>query len=103
MPTIQLDGLKPVANTIAGRNSLIKSFVEGASLGSKSCGELITIECLRELYNFGPSNTSVAGNEMGIGEWADYLYEADLPTFFKNFVSDSLLKHRPKSKMTNPS
>ena len=89
MPTIQLDGLKPVANlnqdlTVAAR------FPNGAKLGSEPCGTLITIDCLRKLYNFPASNTSAEGNQMGIGEWADYLYEPDLPTFYQNFTSPQI-------------
>ena len=68
MPTIQLDGLKPVANL----DPLLQaSFPQGATLGSLPCGVLVRVECLRALYNFGPGNTSAAGNQMGIGEWAD--------------------------------
>lgn len=89
MPTIQLEGLKPVANVITSRDLMVE-FTEGAFLGSESCGSLITIDCLRDLYQFPASNLSAAGNEMGIGEWADYLYEVDLPTFFKNFTSPQI-------------
>ena len=85
MPTIQLDGLKPVASyDIAAR------IPGGATLGSLPCGTLITVECLRQLYNFPAGTTAAEGNQMGIGEWADYLYEADLPTFFKNFTSPEI-------------
>ncbi|PSR82034.1 peptidase S8/S53 domain-containing protein [Coniella lustricola] len=89
MPTIQLDGLQPVENAMTSRETM-REVSEGAILGSYPCGELITIECLRALYNFGPGNTSAAGNEMGIGEWADYLWEQDLPIFFKNFTSPQI-------------
>lgn len=89
MPTIQLEGLKPVANVITSRDLMVE-FTEGAIIGSQPCGSLITIDCLRELYQFPASNLSAAGNEMGIGEWADYLYEADLPIFFKNFTSPQI-------------
>ncbi|KAJ4422716.1 hypothetical protein N0V82_002613 [Gnomoniopsis sp. IMI 355080] len=88
MPTIQLEGLKPVANTIS--QNLVTEFASGAVIGSQACGSLITVACLRELYQFSASNLSAAGNEMGIGEWADYLYEPDLPTFFKNFTSPQI-------------
>lgn len=86
MPTISLEGMKPVANWFRGRDQLVETFAAGATIGSQPCGSLITIDCLRQLYNFPASNTSAEGNQMGIGEWADYLYEPDLPTFFKNFV-----------------
>ena len=87
MPTIQLDGLKPVANL----NPQIQArFPRGASLGSQPCGALVTVECLRALYNFPAGNTSAADNQMGIGEWADYLYEPDLPIFFNNFTSPKI-------------
>lgn len=89
MPTIQLEGLKPVANVIRSRD-LMKEITNGAVLGSEPCGSLITIDCLRELYQFTASNLSAPGNEMGIGEWADYLYEPDLPIFFKNFTSPQI-------------
>ncbi|KAE8446870.1 hypothetical protein EG329_011501 [Mollisiaceae sp. DMI_Dod_QoI] len=50
----------------------------------------ISVECLRALYNFGPGNTSAAGNEMGIGEWADFLYLPDLPLYFKNWTTQPI-------------
>lgn len=93
MPTIQLDGMKPVANLFRGRDELVETFATGGSIGAQPCGTLITIECLRALYNFTSSNTSAPGNQMGIGEWADYLYEPDLPIYFKNFVSKSPRSH----------
>ena len=89
MPTIQLDGLKPVAN-LNPSSQIQASFPQGATLGSLPCGVLVTVECLRALYGFGPGNTSATGNEMGIGEWADYLYEPDLPIFFNNFTSPKI-------------
>lgn len=89
MPTIQLDGLKPVANLRL--NQAVATKIEaGAKLGSEPCGTLVTVECLRELYNFPAGSTAFEGNEMGIGEWADYLNEADLPIFFKNFTSPEI-------------
>lgn len=85
MPTIQLDGMKPVRNMVP--DALVqKTFPHGASLGSLPCGVLITIDCLRALYNFPKGNSAYAGNELGIGEWADFLYLPDLPIFFKNFT-----------------
>lgn len=87
MPTVQLDGLKPVANV--DRN-LMARIPGGATLGSRPCGELVTVDCLRKLYNFPAGNSSAADNQMGIGEWADYLYEEDLPTYFKNFTSPEI-------------
>ncbi|PSK33926.1 Protease KEX1 [Elsinoe australis] len=89
MPTVQLDGIEPVANVRQARD-LLARFPGGAKLGSQPCGSLITIDCLRELYKFGPGNTSAVGNEIGIGEWADYLYEPDLPIFYKNFSSPEI-------------
>ncbi|KAF4555101.1 Pro-kumamolisin activation domain-containing protein 1 [Elsinoe fawcettii] len=89
MPTIQLDGIEPTANALR-TTELLARFPGGAKLGSQPCGSLITIDCLRELYQFGPGNTSAVGNEIGIGEWADYLYEPDLPIFYKNFTSPEI-------------
>ncbi|KAL9115804.1 MAG: hypothetical protein Q9227_000172 [Pyrenula ochraceoflavens] len=86
MPTIQLDGLKPVANLSPARQLQALPFPQGAKLGAQPCGVLITIDCLRALYNFPVLNSSAPGNQLGIGEWADYLYEPDLPTFFTNFT-----------------
>jgi tripeptidyl-peptidase-1 len=89
MPTIQLDGLKPVANL--NPSALVQSsFPGGAKLGSKPCGVLVTIECLRALYNFPAGKTAAVGNEMGIGEWADFLYLPDLPIFYKNFTKPQI-------------
>lgn len=102
MPTIQLDGMRPVANLFRGRDELVQEFASGATIGSEPCGSLITIECLRQLYNFPALNTSAEGNQMGIGEWADYLYEPDLPIFFKNFVSKPCSSWAAALRYTNP-
>jgi tripeptidyl-peptidase I len=89
MPTIQLDGLRPVPNQ--SPSVLVQPlFSGGASLGSQPCVELVTIEFLRQLYNFPAGSTSVSGNEMGIGEWADYLNLPDLPIFFKNYTEPEI-------------
>lgn len=86
MPTIQLDGLKPVAN-LSPTTAIAATFPGGANLTSEPCGKLITVDCLRKLYKFPAGRTAIAGNEMGIGEWSDFLYLPDLPIFFKNFTS----------------
>lgn len=69
MPTVQLDGLKPVANV---DRTLMARVFGGAKIGSLPCGELVTVDCLRKLYNFPAGTSSAADNQMGIGEWADY-------------------------------
>lgn len=89
MPTVQLDGLKPIANTNHGRGTTA-IIPQGASLGSLPCGSLITIECLRKLYKFPVGKTAAKGNKIGIAEWADYLYEPDLPIFYKNFTKPQI-------------
>ncbi|POS69843.1 Pro-kumamolisin [Diaporthe helianthi] len=87
MPTLQLDGLRPVANF---DRSLMTSMGGGVRIGSFSCGELITVDCLRKLYKFPAGSSSAADNQMGVGEWADYLYEDDLPDYFRNFSSPEI-------------
>ncbi|KAH9890789.1 peptidase S8/S53 domain-containing protein [Xylariomycetidae sp. FL2044] len=89
MPTVQLDGLKPVANKGHGQETLA-IIPQGASLGTLPCGVLMTVECLRALYKFPEGKTAAANNQIGIAEWADYLYEPDLPLFFKNFTSPEI-------------
>lgn len=89
MPTIQLDGLRPVKNL--NPSALVQSsFPGGAKLGQLPCGVLVTVECLRALYNFPVGKTAAVGNEMGIGEWADFLNLPDLPLFFKNFTKPEI-------------
>lgn len=58
--------------------------------GITQCGKLTTIDCLRNLYQFGPGNLSASGNELGVAEFADFLYTPDLPIFFKNFTSQPI-------------
>ncbi|RYC54461.1 hypothetical protein CHU98_g11749 [Xylaria longipes] len=86
MPTVQLDGLKPVANTYHGQGTAV--VIEGgASVGTMGCADLITIDCLRALYKFPVGKTAADGNKIGIPEWDDYLFMLDLPTYFKNFTN----------------
>lgn len=87
MPTIQLDGLRPVANVHPA--AMRPTNITGLS-GITQCNQLTTIDCLRALYGFNASTSAVKGNEMGIAEWADYLYLPDLDPFFKNFTSPEI-------------
>lgn len=87
MPTIQLDGLKPVAN--ARREIMKPSGLTGLT-GTKNCGELITIDCLRALYNFPAGKYNHSSNIMGIAEWSDWLYLPDLKIFFENFTDPKI-------------
>lgn len=85
MPTIQLDGWMPVAQK---RPAVQRPKIPYKGLfGTAHCNELITIDCLRGLYNFGKGNYSAKGNQMGIAEWADYLYYPDLKLFLQNWTS----------------
>lgn len=83
MPTIQLDGLKPVANLQPAR-AAPKPFT--GLTGTANCSQLITIDCLRAIYHFPESCLNHTGNQMGIAEWADYLYLPDLEIFFNNYT-----------------
>lgn len=87
MPTVQLDGLKPVAN-----KQLTAQAVPGITglTGLEHCGELITIDCLRAIYEIPVGKTNHSGNEIGIAEWADYLYLPDLKIFFENYTSPKI-------------
>jgi tripeptidyl-peptidase-1 len=91
MPTIQLEGMRPVPN-LSPKIIIEKDSTAGGSQlnGTNGCGSLVTIDCLRALYKFGPGNTSAVGNEMGIGEWADFLYMPDLPIFFEEFTTQPI-------------
>lgn len=89
MPTLQLEGLKPM------RVGKSQNFVSAAPLphnltGTEHCNELITIECMRALYQFPAGNSSTPGNEVGIGEWADFLYLPDLDIFYKNYTTPEI-------------
>jgi tripeptidyl-peptidase-1 len=84
MPTIQLDGLRPVAQAKA----TIQAPVDITGLtGTTQCSKLITIDCLRAIYNIPVGKYNHSSNVLGIAEWADYLYLPDLKTFFENFTS----------------
>ena len=64
MPTIQLEGMRPIPNLLPKEQALAP--IAGLT-GLVNCSQLITIECMRALYQFGPGNTSAPGNEQGIG------------------------------------
>ncbi|KAK3680269.1 hypothetical protein LTR78_000647 [Recurvomyces mirabilis] len=87
MPTIQLDGLRPVAQAAPSYQAPIN--LTGLT-GLKNCNQLITIDCLRALYNLPVATTNHTGNQLGIAEWADYLYLPDLKTFFQNFTNPKI-------------
>lgn len=87
MPTIQLEGMRPIPNL---QPSLQAPTPIHGLTGLANCSQLITIECIRAIYQFGPGNTSNAGNEIGIGEWADFLYLPDLDIFYQNFTTPQI-------------
>ena len=87
MPTVQLEGLKPVPNLNPVK---VQKVASGGLTGLSNCSGLFTIECLRALYKFPAGNSSDPSNKMGIGEWADYLYEPDLPLFYNNYTKPKI-------------
>jgi tripeptidyl-peptidase-1 len=87
MPTIQLDGLRPVAQARATIEA--PSNITGLN-GVTNCSQLITIDCLRAIYNIPVGKYNNSGNLLGIAEWADYLYLPDLKPFFANFTSPKI-------------
>jgi tripeptidyl-peptidase-1 len=87
MPTIQLEGMRPIPNLLP---KLATKVAQTGLTGLANCANLTSVECLRALYQFGPGKTSRKGNEMGIGEWADFLYLPDLPLFFKNWTTQPI-------------
>ncbi|KAF2633063.1 subtilisin-like protein [Macroventuria anomochaeta] len=87
MPTIQLDGLQPVAQSKATIQAPIN--ITGL-FGTTNCSSLITIDCLRAIYNLPVGKYNHTGNQLGIAEWADYLYLPDLKTFFENFTNPKI-------------
>ncbi|KAK4903467.1 hypothetical protein LTR27_000398 [Elasticomyces elasticus] len=84
MPTIQLDGLKPVAQANPAYNALAINLT--GLTGTEHCNQVITIDCIRALYDLPVATTNHSGNELGIAEWADYLYLPDLKVFFENYT-----------------
>jgi len=88
MPTIQLEGLKPIANARPAIAEDASAFT--GLTGLKNCSGLITIQCLRALYGFPAGHYNHSGNQMGIAEWADYLYLPDLKPFFANWTTPTI-------------
>ena len=68
----------------------MQATIQDGLTGLSNCSQLITIECLRAIYNFQALNLSDPSNKMGIGEWSDYLYLPDLPIFFENFTDPQI-------------
>lgn len=87
MPTIQLDGLRPVSQT---RPAALAPVPITGLTGLANCSTLITIDCLRAIYGIPVGQYNHSGNKLGIAEWADYLYLPDLKIFFENFTSPKI-------------
>jgi len=88
MPTIQLDSLKPVAQKLPA--IMTEATPKGSLTDLSSCHSLITINCLRAIYKLPIAKFSHKGNELGIAEWADYLYLPDLKNFFEQWSSPKI-------------
>ncbi|KAH8889041.1 subtilisin-like protein [Thozetella sp. PMI_491] len=92
MPTIHLNGM--VASKI-GRRSLqdhsVSEIPQDLAARAKedlsNCSQLVTIECVRALYNIPVGKYNHSGNQLGVAEWADYLYLPDLAIYLKNWTN----------------
>lgn len=87
MPTVQLDGLQPIAQSKTALQAAVN--ITGLT-GTTNCATLITIDCLRAIYNIPVAKYNHTGNQLGIAEWADYLYLPDLKIFFENFTNPKI-------------
>jgi tripeptidyl-peptidase-1 len=87
MPTIQLDGLRPVSQS---QVAVLTTATNSSLTDLSQCGSLVTINCLRALYNFPVGKYNHTGNQLGIAEWADYLYLPDLKGFFARFTAPKI-------------
>ncbi|KAI0477842.1 subtilisin-like protein [Xylariaceae sp. FL0804] len=90
MPTVQLDGLRPVAQARPARAKALAGNSNPGLTGLANCGSLVTIECLRALYQIPEGRYNHSGNELGIAEWADYLYLPDLKLYFENYTKPQI-------------
>jgi len=88
MPTIQLDSLKPVAQKLPA--TMTEATATASLTNVSSCHNLITINCLRAIYKLPIAKLSHKGNELGIAQWADYLYLPDLKSFFEQWSSPKI-------------
>ncbi|KAL5115587.1 hypothetical protein ACEQ8H_006563, partial [Pleosporales sp. CAS-2024a] len=87
MPIIQLDGLRPVAQVKTATEA--PKEITGLT-GTTQCDKLITIDCLRAIYNIPVGKYNYPGNQLGIAEWANYLYLSDLKIFLQNYTSPKI-------------
>lgn len=87
MPTIQLDGLRPV-----GQFGLFKSsppsYLDMTDLSH--CKSIMTINCLRALYGIPTGKHNHTGNQLGIPQWWDKLSAADLKQFHQRFTDPKI-------------
>ncbi|KAM7195591.1 subtilisin-like protein [Rhypophila sp. PSN 637] len=87
IPTTPYEGVQPIPQQVIGPGV---TNLDGLA-GLDTCQYLITIECLRHLYKFGPGNSSTPGNELGIAQWGDSLGpREDLDLFFNNFTTQPI-------------
>lgn len=87
MPTIQLDGLRPV-----GQFGLFKSsppsYLDLTDLSH--CKSMMTINCLRALYGLPIGKYNHTGNQLGIPQWWESLSAADLKQFHQRFTDPKI-------------
>ncbi|KAK3935714.1 subtilisin-like protein [Diplogelasinospora grovesii] len=95
LPTIALDGMRAAKEArpalITEPEARITSLDSASNSSDLShCNTIISVECLRALYGFPAGKYAHSGNQLGIAEWADYLYLPDLPIFFKNWTNPQI-------------
>ncbi|EME48187.1 hypothetical protein DOTSEDRAFT_51412 [Dothistroma septosporum NZE10] len=58
--------------------------------GLDHCREVMSIDCLRELYRFGNGNDSRPDNKLGIFDFYSWPRHSDLDSFFERWTSPSI-------------
>ncbi|KAG5804307.1 hypothetical protein H9Q74_005152 [Fusarium xylarioides] len=61
------------------------------SAGTSKCGDAVTPDCIRKLYNIPNNKLNHSSNSLGIFETGDYYAQEDLDMFFDKFTPNKIM------------
>jgi len=88
-PTVQLDGLRPMAHIQTATKSMAIAdhiTADGGADDLSTCSIFFTIHCLRALYKIPVASHNNTGNELGILGLGNYFYIPDFKEYLRNWT-----------------
>ncbi|KAI0737895.1 subtilisin-like protein [Daedaleopsis nitida] len=85
------DSSRPGTPGFSSRSGIPKIAVKASQLEAMGCDQSVTLDCLRDLYNFDYEPVAGDKNTVGVAEWEQEIYQqSDLDLFFQMYEPSSV-------------